>query len=82
MLEKAPAGGGAPPFRVTFHFFMAHAYAMLRPERPLGYCPDCGGVLLYNGQAMVCISCPFERPKPDSEKRIPAARPHPRDGKR
>jgi len=59
---------------------MAQAYMMLRPEHPCEYCPDCGGKLLYNGQAMVCIACPFEQPKPDSEKRIPAARSRPDDG--
>ncbi len=61
---------------------MAQPYAMLRSERPFDCCPRCGGKLLYNGQAMVCIACPFEQPKPDSEKRLPAARSRPGDGRR
>jgi hypothetical protein len=38
------------------------------------YCPDCGGKLLYNGQGLVCIRCPFDSTKPDSRQDIPAAR--------
>lgn len=38
------------------------------------YCPDCGGKLLYNGQGLVCIRCPYDTTKPPSGKRIPAAR--------
>jgi hypothetical protein len=55
---------------------------MLPPERSLAYCPECGGKLLYNGQAMVCIACPFEQARPDSEKQIPATRPRPVDVRR
>jgi len=49
-----------------------------------GYCPDCGGKLLYNGQGMVCIRCPFVVPKPDSSKDLPAVEtsaPDPREGR-
>jgi hypothetical protein len=67
---------------VTFQDFMAQPYAKLRPEGPLEYCPDCGGKLLYNGQVLVCIACPFEQPKPDSVKRLPAARSTPETGNR
>ena len=42
------------------------------------YCPDCGGKLLYNGQGLVCIRCPFAVAKPDSERSIPAARSTPK----
>ena len=38
------------------------------------YCPDCGGKLLYNGQGLVCIRCPYDTTKPPSEKQIPAVR--------
>jgi hypothetical protein len=50
---------------------------------PGEYCPDCGGKLLYNGSAMVCIRCPFAMPKPDSQKCIPAVQrqPEPPDRK-
>jgi len=37
------------------------------------FCPDCGGKLLYNGQGLVCIRCPFDTTKPKSERRIVAA---------
>ena len=53
---------------------------MLPPDRAVEFCPECGGKLLYNGQAMVCIACPFEQAKPDSEKRLPAARSSPEGG--
>jgi hypothetical protein len=49
-----------------------------------GYCPDCGGKLLYNGQGLVCIRCPFIAPKPPSNKDLPAietAAPDPREGR-
>lgn len=42
---------------------------------PPDFCPDCGGKLLYNGQTLVCIKCPYGAPKPDSQKSIPAAIP-------
>ena len=35
-------------------------------------CPDCGGKLLYNGQGLVCIRCPYGTAKPDSQKNLPA----------
>jgi hypothetical protein len=36
------------------------------------YCPECGGKLLYNGQGLVCIRCPFGSGKSDSSKTLPA----------
>jgi hypothetical protein len=39
---------------------------------PKGNCPDCGGKLLYNGQGLVCIRCPFAAVKPESNKDLPA----------
>jgi hypothetical protein len=36
------------------------------------YCPTCGGKLLYNGQGLVCIRCPFGTANSDSSKSLPA----------
>jgi hypothetical protein len=35
-------------------------------------CPTCGGKLLYNGQGLVCIRCPFGTAKSESSKTLPA----------
>ena len=42
-------------------------------------CPDCGGKLLYNGIALVCIRCPYCRPAYDSSQTIPALSPMTQD---
>jgi hypothetical protein len=36
------------------------------------YCPDCGGKLLYNGQGLVCIRCPYDTTRQESKKDLPA----------
>ena len=43
----------------------------MTPKAAKGMCPDCGGKLLYNGQGLVCIRCPFTALKPESNKDLP-----------
>jgi hypothetical protein len=45
---------------------------MIPAKQGKDYCPDCGGKLLYNGQGMVCIRCPFGTTNSDSSKTLPA----------
>lgn len=35
-----------------------------------GVCPRCGGKLLYDGKGLACLTCPYIRHAPPSEKNI------------
>ena len=52
---------------------------MVPAENGREFCPECGGKLLYNGQGLVCIRCPFAKAKQPSEKDLPAVKSSPED---